>query len=299
VLPYGLGPIETPKGLKWLIIGTLCISFFTAIFDPIYEYFMNAPGLSFLFGLSREGLSSWYIWQPLTYLFFQSGLSDGLSFGFLLSLAINMYMLWIIGAELCDRLGTSRFIYYYVGSGALSGLVGIFFASFSYLLLGPWAGLIAIFTLWTMLNPEREVLFLFIIPIKIKWLFAVIAGGVLLISLSKLDFVSFFLTFAAVTIGYIYSTVAWQISSPFPFLHPVDHFFFRLGTFMNNRFFKNKAISPTKIYDLRTGQPPKDDDAFVDEMLAKIAKHGQEALSWAEKKRLDEIAEKRRHKDSF
>lgn len=297
MLPYGLGPIETPPGLKWLIITTLCISIFGALFDPIYEYFTNSLGLSYLFGLSKAGLSHWFLWQPVTYQFLQGGVTEGITFGFLLSLAINMYLLWIVGAELCDRLGTSRFVYFYLGSGILSGIFAILFASFGYILLGPWGSLIAVFTLWAMLNPEREVLFLFLLPIKIKWLFSLICGAVLLISFSKLDFVSFFHTLSAMAIGYAYAAGVWQMSSPFTFMHPIDHFLFKINGAVSKRFFKNRAVSPTKIYDLRTGQAPKDDDAFVDEMLAKIAKYGQEALSWAEKKRLDEIAEKRRKQD--
>lgn len=296
MLPYALGPAETPTALKWLIISTLCLSFFGAIFDPIYEYILAYPGLTYLFGLSKEGLSSFFLWQPITYLFFQGPLSNGITFSFLLSLAINMYMLWIIGSELCERLGSSHFIYFYLGSGIFSGLIAVLFGYYWTILLGPWGSLVAIFTLWTMLNPEREILFLFLIPIKIKWLYAVIIGGVLLISLSKLDFTSFFLSFAAALAGYVYGAGVWQLSSPFPFLQPVDHILFRLHTYFYNRFFKNRAINPTKIYDLRTGQATKDDDTFVDEMLAKIAKHGEEALSWAEKKRLDEISEKRRKK---
>ena len=41
-----------------------------------------------------------------------------------------------------------------------------------------------------------------------------------------------------------------------------------------------------KIFDLKTGQAVIDDDSFMDSMLEKISKSGEQSLSKKEKKRM-------------
>ncbi len=293
-MPYNFGPLETPKGLKWLIFLTLTVSLITALVDPVYIYFYHFPGLEYLFGLSREGLHQIFLWQPVTYLFVHDIWSGGITLSFLITLGFNMYILWIVGAQICERLGTANFVYFYIISGAIAGLLSLVATPYNYILVGPWASLLAIFTLWAMLGPDHEVLLFFLIPIKVKWLFVCVTAALLLITLSHLDLSSFILYFIAVLSAYLCGTVRWQLSAPFEFLHPFDRLLYRFNRLIHLK----KQDTATKIYDLRTGEPMMDDDLFVDTMLTKIAKFGEESLSWSERKRLQEISIKKRHKSS-
>lgn len=290
--PYQIGPTETPSVVKWLIIATLALSLVCVVVNPLLDYLFGIQGLSYLFGLSKEGLSHFLIWQPFTHLFVQPQSALGISLGFLIGLAFNIYIIWVIGTVICDRIGENRFAYFYIGIGAISGLIAILFASYYYVLLGPFGSIIALFTFWAMLGPENEVLLFFIIPIKVKWLFAILVGGLLLVSLSRLDGVTFVQTLVAAILAYVYGAVAWQLQGPFTQMAPLDRLLYRLSDHLPK---SSAAVHPTKIYDLRTGEPVMDDDAFVDEMLAKIAKHGEESLSWSERKRMQDISAKKRN----
>lgn len=287
---YQIGPSETPFGLKWLIFLTIIISIFTAVFDPIFTYFSGTVGLAYLLSLSKIGMAQFFIWQPITHLFLLSS-SYGIHLFFLISLIFTMYFLWVIGASVCERIGSMQFIYFYLIAGAISGLAALTAASPFTFIAGPWASLMSLFTLWTMMGPEYEMLLFFILPLKRKILFGIVVGFLLLNSLSQLDLSTFLLYLSAIIAGYLYGLLKWEFRSPYEFLLPLDNFLFR----RKKQFFKKKkAVQPTKIYDLRTGEPLMDDDQFVDAMLSKIAKLGEESLTRNELKRLKEISEKKR-----
>lgn len=287
---YRLGPLESCPILKWLILLTLIVSLAIATIDPIYLYFYGQSGLEYLLGLSRSGISHFLIWQPLTYLFIVDA-PYGFGLSFLISLAFSLYFLWIIGGVVCDRIGKMPFLYFYLISGMLAGLSALFFTPNFVILAGPWASLLALFTLWAMMAPESEVLLFFILPVKVKWIFAFVTGFILLNALSKLDFSSLVLYATSLLAGYLYGTIQWGFSSPFEFLYPLDRFCYRLKKWIPEK----KVVYPTKIYDLRTGEPMMNDDQFVDAMLTKIAKHGEESLTHNEAKRLKEISDRKRN----
>jgi len=56
---------------------------------------------------------------------------------------------------------------------------------------------------------------------------------------------------------------------------------------------KHKVEGKPNVIDMNTGKPLDDDDAFVDAMLAKISKQGENSLSWSERRRLNLISERK------
>jgi hypothetical protein len=120
----------------------------------------------------------------------------------------------------------------------------------------------------------------------------------LLVTLSQGDFPDLILYISAILFGYCYAAIAWGWSSPFEFTQPVDSALAALGLRLRPylpkwAMPKYKVEGKPKIIDMNTGKPLSDDDAFVDSMLVKISKQGEESLSWSERRRLKLISERK------
>lgn len=302
-LPTGIAPFETPKALKWLMGLIIGISLSVGIVDSIFMHasgdFPLAPNylrLEWILGLSQSGIDSFYIWQPFTYLFLQHVPSYGLTFGFLFYLALNVYILWILGAQIVERLGTAALLWIFLGIGSAVGLITIQFMPYNLPLVGPNASLMALFTIWTMLGPDFEVLLFFVFPVKARRLLAALLIGVMLISIAQMEISSLILTLASFMLAYFIGTMVWHLPGPFLWMRKIDQLNYKLSHRVEKLLFhdEHETKSRHKIFDIRTGQPVLDDDEFIDAMLNKISLHGEEALSWLEKKRMNEISEKRR-----
>jgi hypothetical protein len=201
-------------------------------------------------------------------------------------------------------LGRGAFLRLYFIGGIVAGILALLSMKLSgqnVMLTGFASTLLILFTLWSMAFPETEILLLFLIPVKVKWIVASLVGILLLISLSHWNLSQFTLYLSAVVIGYVYAVVVHGWYSPFPFTLKFDIWLSRLAGNIRKRmpFPKRKPeeikTPKAKIIDIITGQSIEDDDAFVDAMLTKISKRGEESLSWAERKRLQDISKKKMH----
>lgn len=249
-----------------------------------------------LLSLSWGGLKQYFLWQPLTYLFIQDGSGQGITITFLVMLFLSMYILWIFGSTLQERLGTARFLGLYLVSGILSGLAAIFvmpLVGHYTVLAGPSSALLAIFMMWTMCNPESELLFFFLLPVKTRWLLAILLGAILLGSLSSGDIVSMTYYLTGPFFGYLYGLLGFGLQSPYAFTHKFDQAVLDIRSRFLEKLTREKPaiVEPkTKIYDFKSGEPVLDDDAFVDAMLTKISQYGEKSLTSAERKRMDQIS---------
>lgn len=297
------GPTHIPSVIKHLIIWTSLITLLSALIQTLLDRFGVSPGPQDLLSLSSMGVHRGYLWQLLSYLFIQES-PDGISLPFLLQLLFNMYILWVIGVPLVDLIGKWSFLRLYLISGiaaaiitsTLLSLFGIYFV-----IAGAGPALLAALIVWSLAFPDVELLLFFLIPIKIKWLVTGIIGGLLLITISQWDVVNLILYFSSLCIGYGYATMVQGWNSPFAFTHPVDAKLAALGLHAR-RYIPHwrsgkvqfEQQNKDKIIDIRTGKAPSDDEAFVDAMLAKISLYGERSLSWNERRRLQEISERKR-----
>lgn len=169
-----------------------------------------------------------------------------------------------------------------------------------YIIAGVAPALLAIFVAWAILHRDTQLLLFFLIPIKAKWLLATVIAFAILIPLSELDLVGFVYYSVGILIGYLYSTLGWQKQTPFIFMEKVDDFFIVLGRIIRakiRRLFLFKK-DESKIVDIKTGKTVLDDEAFIDEMLAKISRYGEKSLSWQERDRMRQISEKKMKRNS-
>lgn len=285
-----------PKPVLQILIFTAAVSLICAFLSNFFSYFEIPPPQYYL-SLSLQGLKNGYLWQPLTYLFIEEGGMGGISFGFLISLSLNMAVLWFIGSPICDLFGARAFYTFYFVCGLIAGAIGLLAMvaiSSQGFLSGPAPCILALLVAWAMLSPETELLLFFLIPLQAKWLVLGILGASLLICISQFDLVHFFYYLGGAFSGYAYAVIAWDAGSPFKQLHPMDRIVRSIGIRCRRIFSKKSASGSGKIVDFKTGQIiPENDDEFMDRMLSKIARSGEKSLSSSEKKRMKSISERK------
>ncbi len=137
------------------------------------------------FALGGHNFQELKVWTVLTYSFLHEP-------SFLLHILGNMFMLFMLGRILEPMLGRNRFLWFYLGSAFLSGLL--------YLVLhfndrgnviGASGAIMALLAFFCMLRPEQPItlLLFFVLPITVKpkWIlrigFAVSAFGLLMYEL--------------------------------------------------------------------------------------------------------------------
>lgn len=292
-----LGPEFTPKPILSLIGIIAFVSIFSSLTSPLLN---NLLGWNLVeaFSLSWQGLYQWFIWQPLTFPFVEDGGRYGISFFYLLGLGLNLYLIWVIGTAIWEKIGNNSFMTLFfvaaIGAGVLSLLLMKIIGKYA-MLSGPAPAILALLVVWTMLHPKTIVSFFFSINIVAKWLLAGILGTIALIGLSQMDFINTFFNLSGAFIGYVFGLVHLNVKSPYTSTHRFDTWIIKLSRKLRKLSSKLKKKSPTeKVVDISSGEPVKDDDHFVDEMLAKISRQGEHSLSWSERQRMRRISEKKR-----
>ena len=130
------------------------------------------------FALSHRGLisgSSFFFWQPFTYMFLHD--PDGL-----LHILFNMLLLWWTGPSVEAALGRRRFVHLYVWAGVLGGLAHLLFMP-SRPVVGASAAIMGVMVVFAVLFPNVRFLFMFVFPMKAKHMVMLMIGIDLLISM--------------------------------------------------------------------------------------------------------------------
>jgi membrane associated rhomboid family serine protease len=167
-----------PIGLKWLLIanvGIFVLTFFLARAGIGGDFFRN------FFLVPSSVVTTFAVWQVVTYMFFHAGFSH---------ILWNMLTLWMFGAELERTWGTSRFLRFYfacgIGAAVTVILVNYLFGDPNAATVGSSGAIYGILMAYAVLFPDRMILFGFLIPIKVKY-FVMIMGAVIFMN----SFVSF------------------------------------------------------------------------------------------------------------
>ncbi len=276
-------PIATPAPLKFLILGTAVLSLFSPFLGPALA-------------LSLAGLKKFYLWQLLTYAFIHPS-PLGLTFPFLLHLAFNMFLLWTCGVSLIPRIKAVPFFTLYFSSALIGGLfaaAAMILFQLPYYYAGTAAPLYAIFLAWTLLNPEADFYLFFALPFRAYWLLLGVLGANLLVDIVHYDWIHLFSYLSAFCYAYFFTLLAFRIRSPFTFLQPFERSLHRLLERLRHRRQKQPPNRPAKIYDIKSGDPVLGDEQFMDAMLARISLHGEDCLTPEEKKRMQQISERKK-----
>jgi membrane associated rhomboid family serine protease len=157
-----------PSGVKWLIIVNV------AIYLLYFFTVDRLPGLFFPFQLIPYMVIHGAVWQPLTYLFLHD--PHGL-----FHILFNMLALWMFGTPVEETWGTRRFLQYYflcgVGAGVCVVLATLLFGNTLQPTIGASGAIYGLLLAFGMLFPEQEILFMFLFPMKAKYV-VVIYGAI-------------------------------------------------------------------------------------------------------------------------
>lgn len=259
--------------IKVLIFLTLAVSLIAAVF----------PQLQGWLALTLSGFSHFYVWQLITYPFVEL---TPVSLSWFFQLGFNAYMLWIFGASLLERAGTVRFLALYFGSALVAGLTSLLFPHG--ILAGSTYPIYALFIAWLILNPQAQFLF-FSFPFKAKWLLLGLIGLTLFTDITTGHLEQAAALVASLLFSYFFTLIAWRTQSFFSFLHPLER---RILSFWEKK--PSASSGHSKIYDIKSGAPVLSDEQFMDAMLDRISRHGENSLTPEEKKRMQQISQKKK-----
>jgi membrane associated rhomboid family serine protease len=155
------GPMT--QGVRLLLIITVSAYFLQTLCGllgvPIGEYFALVP---------RSVSEKFFLWQLLTYNFLHGGTFH---------ILINMMVLYMFGGEIETFFGKQRFLTYYLICGIGAGMVTVLFSSNSTIqVVGASGAIYGLLMAYGIIYPNRQVLFMFIFPVKVKWMVLIFIG---------------------------------------------------------------------------------------------------------------------------
>jgi hypothetical protein len=149
-----------PNLMKYIVIGNALIY--------LLSVFSSPAAVSFL-AFDWAAICRGAIWRLVTF-FLMPGyytLSDGLW------MVLFLYFYHFIGSILEREWGTAKFTLYYFSGvlfTALGGIIGSLLSGYSLMIVGAQYVNLSMFFAFAALYPNTQVLFMMIIPVKMKWL---------------------------------------------------------------------------------------------------------------------------------
>jgi len=218
-------------------------------------------------------VESFYIWQPFTYQFLHGGITH---------LLLNMLVLWMFGSELQEKWGGRKFLYFYLGCGSATGLVIFLFnLNFAYTqpTLGASGAIYSLLAAYLLYWPDRYLLLMFIVPVKVKYVVLILAFISLLLLLGEQGFtrVSHIAHLGGFVVGYITVKYIFHDKTFLQWDFPIPKFYQRY------KARRKMAEWETREFDMQT---PVERERKVDELLDKISRKGIKGLTPSEKRYL-------------
>ncbi len=298
---FKAGPSFVPKVIKMTIGVTLIITFLSLFSHTLFTQIFKIPSLQQFFSLSLWGIHHFFIWQFISYLFVQP-LVSGISFGLLLHIFFQLYLLFTIGSSIVAMKGKNHFLALYFGGGLFVGIISYLtqlLTGISIPLAGSTASIYILLISWCFLCPDARLMLFMMIPMRAKWLVFGFIGVNLFLDFSNGNFFGFISSLSSLTFGYLYPLLAWEYLSPFPRLHSFEKRLIYFKKRLNySKYFRQSSsvLEEGKIYDFKTGKVLKDDDQFIDQCLEKISQYGKKSLTLFERFKLYRLSKKRKFK---
>jgi len=194
----GIGGAITPA-VKYLVIANAAVFLFEFLLHS-----MDLDGVFLrLFALQPSLVyHNLFIWQLVTYLFLHGDVGH---------ILVNMFMLWMFGAEMERIWGSRKFLRYYFITGVGAGIVTCFFSPGSRT-IGASGAIFGVLLAYGMTFPNRQILFWFVFPMKAKH-FVLLMGGIELLASANWvsDGIGHFAHLGGMLFGYIYLKRAWRL----------------------------------------------------------------------------------------
>ena len=155
-----------PNLMKYIVIGNALVY--------LLSVFSSPAAVSFL-AFDWAAICRGEVWRLVTFILMPGyySLSDGIW------LVLFLYFYHFIGSILEREWGIAKFTLYYLSGvifTALGGVLGSLLSSYSLTIVGAQYVNLSMFFAFAALYPNTQVLFMFIIPVKMKWL-AILDGA--------------------------------------------------------------------------------------------------------------------------
>jgi len=156
-----------PPGVRALLIANVAVfliqSLTRGMLEELFGYLVLIPAAVVKF---------FFIWQLATYMFLHAGL---------LHILFNMLALWWFGSELERAWGTRKFLRFYffcgIGAGICVVIGNYLFGNPAIATVGASGAIYGVLLASAVLWPDREMLFYFLFPIKMKY-FVMLIGAI-------------------------------------------------------------------------------------------------------------------------
>jgi len=289
--PYsgGYNPVNEifPPVIKWLLIANAAMFFLPNLIFADLDFFHSFLGL-----VPAKIWSNFYLWQLVTYMFLHG------SFWHIL---MNMFILWMFGAELERTWGSREFARFYFMAGVGAGIFNVALAAVMPLIvnallpsfpnwlalqhlgavlpqmqsvpiIGASGAIYGILVAYAMLFPDRYVYVYFLFPVKVKYLVAFMVA-IEFFSTYQADGVAHFAHLGGALIGFLYLRYSWR---------------WKLQRWSFGGFFRGLRARASEKKNIER-QPMMEE---VDAILDKINQVGYDNLTKKEKKILEKASDR-------
>jgi membrane associated rhomboid family serine protease len=253
------------SSINFIITITVAIQTVVFLMPQIGNYLVAYGGLS-----PEAVIFDKEVWRLISYAF----LHDPRSF---FHIVFNMLILWMFGKEIEYVWGYRRFFEFYLFSALFAGafsLLAVFF-NFPVNIIGASGALMALLVVYAYYFPDRQLLFFFVIPMKVRT--AVIIYAVISIfgTARSAGNVSHITHLGGIVAGFIWIKIEDKFDLA---IRGISAFFNNIST-KRNRY---------KIENEQTGKRCRAEE--VDRILDKINDYGIQSLSPQERKILQEAS---------
>jgi membrane associated rhomboid family serine protease len=248
--------------------------------------------------------SAW--WTVVTYMFVHAWLTH---------LAFNMFTLWMFGPRLEQVWGTRSFSYFYLWCGLGGAIAHLIFAP-GVGVIGASGAISGVLVAYALRWPDEEIYLFGLIPMKSRWLIAVMIGMNIIFALSPGSGIDWSAHLGGMAFGWLFlklssvgglSRVRGWVSSAPEDSEDMPRAVPRNRSPMRDRDSTSgvdEVVTRSNAVVLRESKPlqqvprqesPKEHAARVNSVLDKISEHGIESLTADERKLLEEMSRKLRN----
>ena len=217
-----------------------------------------------LLGLTPRVISSGWLWQMLTYMFLHSE-------GYLFHIIFNLLMLYWFGRDIEMKLGSRRFIRFYLCAGFVAALI---YTVAEFIIrgraspaIGASGAIMAVLVMYAIYYPQRQLLFMFLFPMKVRTFVLLMIGVDLYIVFQAAEASN---VAAIAHLGGAGYGLAYYKFSPM------------IGKWLQGVIEKKKRNFEREEFDSRRR---------LDDILDKVNKRGIQSLTRREKKFLKQVSE--------
>jgi membrane associated rhomboid family serine protease len=261
--------------IKWIIVVNVAVFVIQII----------APQITDWCALNASAISGGQVWRLLTYEFLHETRTPWHIF-------FNMYFLYLAGRKVEQHYGSREFLFFYIAAGVLSGLFSVMwyqvFGVPGWSAIGASGAVAAVFILYALRWPH-DLFYLFgIIPVQAMWLAildVILDVHPLLLDIAgaNRDRVAHAAHVGGMLFALFYYRRDWRLA-------PIIDRFRGSGV---KRVFKSR----TKLRVYEPEATTVDPEARLDELLAKVAEHGESSLTDSERAELVDFSRRFRNRE--